>query len=177
VFEYQAGEMRRLVRSTRAHNTVCIDHQDQMEGWGSFRVARRFAPYAVSFEKQNGQSRFSGYFAGYAKLIGDSITHQRHVTCNDHRREIIVEDVIEGEGQHFIESLIHLHPDVEVTLEANGARIKSPNIDCRLESNSLPVKVEDSLYCPQFGLKQPSRALSIGGNLNLPVKLVYSILY
>jgi uncharacterized heparinase superfamily protein len=177
VFEYQAGEMRRWARSTRAHNTVCVDGKDQAECWGSFRVGRRFAPFAVSFTRAGNQSRFSGRFDGYAKLIGDSITHERHIACNDDRREIIVEDEIDGEGKHLIESLIHLHPNVEVELEDRCARIKSSDINCRVDSHSLPFKVADSFYCPQFGLKQQSRALSLGGLVNLPVKLVYSIHY
>jgi uncharacterized heparinase superfamily protein len=177
VFEYQAGDLRRFVRSTRAHNTVCVDGQDQAECWGSFRVARRFAPTGVSYKKVNGQSRFTGRFDGYAKLIGDSITHQRQITCNDDRCEIIVEDLIEGEGKHFVESLIHLHPDVELKLEKNCAQLKHSDINCRIESDNLPFTVEDFLYCPQFGLKQQNSALRIGGSLNLPVRLVYSIHY
>lgn len=177
VFEYQEGEMRRFIRSTRAHNTVSVDGKDQAECWGSFRVARRFAPYAVSFKKEDGQSRFTGHFDGYAKLIGDSITHQRFVTCNEDRCEIIVEDVIAGEGHHFIESLIHLHPDVELKIEETCAQLASRNTNCRIESDNLPFMITDSLYCPRFGLKQPNRALVIGGHLNLPVRLVYTIRY
>jgi uncharacterized heparinase superfamily protein len=41
VYEYQKGAMRDYVRSTRAHNTVCIDGVDQVECWDRFRVARR----------------------------------------------------------------------------------------------------------------------------------------
>ncbi len=177
VFDYEAGEMRRLVRSTRAHNTVCIDGKDQAECWGSFRVARRFAPYAVSFDEANEGCQFSGQFDGYGKLIGDSITHQRNVTCHDNKREIIVEDVITGEGKHLVESLIHLHPDVEVILENHRVQLKSQDVACRIESDGSPFKLENSLYCPQFGLKQRSSSLRLGGHLKLPVRLVYSIHY
>jgi uncharacterized heparinase superfamily protein len=177
VFEYQSGKLRQFVRSTRAHNTVCVDGKDQAECWGSFRVGRRFAPYAVSFKKEAKQSHFTGCFDGYGKLIGNSIIHQRLITCNDDRCEIIVEDLIAGKGRHVVESLIHLHPDVELKLENNCAQLKYRDINCRIESDNFPFEVEDFLYCPQFGLKQQNSALSIGGNLNLPVRLVYTIHY
>ena len=66
VFDYAAGEMRQYVRGTSAHNTVCIDGRDQAEMWGSFRVARRYRPEAVKFEKTGTYSRFQGRFDGYA---------------------------------------------------------------------------------------------------------------
>lgn len=41
VCEYEPGQLRQIVRSTRAHNTVSVDGADQSEIWGEFRVARR----------------------------------------------------------------------------------------------------------------------------------------
>ena len=44
VYDYEDSEMRRYVRSTRAHNTAMVDGCEQSEIWGAFRVARRARP-------------------------------------------------------------------------------------------------------------------------------------
>ena len=46
------------VRATAAHSTLSIDGMDQVECWGSFRVARRFAPHDIRFVQSDGKSMF-----------------------------------------------------------------------------------------------------------------------
>lgn len=175
VFEYEAGEMRDYVRSTRAHNTVCVDGRDQAECWGSFRVARRYPPGAVRFDRTGYRSRFQGSFDGYAKLIGDDIRHHRTITCDEERREMVVEDVIEGRGEHLLESCIHLHPDVEVTAAGSRVFLQRDGVRCVIEAQGHDLRIEDSWYCPEFGLQQKNRMLVIGGRLALPTGLSYRI--
>jgi uncharacterized heparinase superfamily protein len=175
VFEYETGEMREYVRSTRAHNTVCVDGKDQAECWGSFRVGRRYPPYDVRFTKTGSRSQFQGSFDGYAKLIGDQIIHHRSITCDEERREIVVQDLIEGRGEHLLESCIHIHPDVELTSEGNRVFLKRDAVQCVIEVEEQDVRIEDSWYCPEFGLKKKNKMLVLGGKLTLPIKLSYKI--
>jgi uncharacterized heparinase superfamily protein len=178
VFEYQAGEMRDYVRSTRAHNTVCVDGKDQAECWGSFRVGRRYPPYNVQFVKTGSRSQFQGSFDGYAKLIGDQITHHRNISCDEERREIVVEDLIEGRGKHLLESCIHLHPDVALVHEGRRVFLKRDEVQCVIEvEEGQDLWIEDSWYCPEFGLKKKNKMLVIGGKLTLPRKLSYKIAF
>ena len=177
VFEYEAGRMREFVRSTRAHNTVCIDKTDQAECWGSFRVGRRYAPYDVSFGKTGYRSRFQGSFDGYARLIGDDLVHHRVITCDEELREIVVTDVLEGKGEHLVESCIHLHPDVEVQREGTNIVLMRDSIECVIEVEVQTLDVEDSWYCPEFGLKEKNKMLVVGGKLKLPLSLSYKISY
>lgn len=177
VFEYAAGPMRDYVRSTRAHNTVCVDGKNQAECWGSFRVARRYAPVAVTFDKTGYRSLFQGTFDGYAKLIGDGISHKREIVCDEELRQIVVTDFLEGLGTHLIESCIHLHADVALTVEENKAFLKLGNIDCVIEVLAGALTVEDSWYCPEFGLKRRNQMLVVGGNVQLPLRVSYRISY
>lgn len=177
VFEYAAGDMRRYVRGTRAHNTVCVDGQDQAEFWGSFRVARRYPPDDVHFVKTGSRSHFQGSFGGYAKLIGDRIRHRRAISCDDEKGEIAVEDVIEGAGRHLVESCIHLHPEVELTLEEGRAVLRRGGVRCAVEAlNGGSFAVEDSWYCPRFGVKRQNKLLILGGALDLPARLTYRVI-
>jgi uncharacterized heparinase superfamily protein len=177
VFDYEAGQMRQFVRSTRAHNTVCVDKTDQAECWGSFRVGRRYRPYDVSFVKTGFTSQFQGSFDGYARLIGDGIIHKRVVTCDEEARRILVQDSIEGRGEHVLESCIHLHPDVEVKREGNEVTLISDGIECVIEVSGQTLNVENSWYCPEFGLKIKNKMLVVGGKLRLPSSLSYKISY
>src|SRR5262249_26234360 len=80
VFDYEPSSERAYARSTRAHNTVVVDGEDQSEIWGVFRVARRAKPLRAFFEKQlNGSIRFEGTHDGYARLVGRPI-HKRHMS-------------------------------------------------------------------------------------------------
>jgi uncharacterized heparinase superfamily protein len=173
VFEYPAGEMRHHVRSTRAHNTVCVDDTDQAECWGSFRVARRFAPHDVQFHSDCKTTRFNGIFSGYARLIGDGIEHQRTVEIVD--RELRVEDRVSGRGTHRVESRIHLHPEVACVLDGSQAKLTRNGVTCALSTDGGPPRLEDGWYCPEFGVRQRNRVLVLGGPAALPATLRYRI--
>lgn len=176
VFEYADGPMRRLVRSTSAHNTVCVDDTDQIECWGSFRVARRTAPKDVVFSRHENGSTFEGTFDGYARWLGDGIVHRRRVTCDEARREIRVVDEIQGRGRHRVESRLHLHPDVEVT-EAGEITLRRGEVTCRVQVERGSLRWEEGVYCPAFGVRRANRVLVLGGETALPAALAFTIRY
>jgi len=176
VFEYAAGNFRDYGRSTRAHNTVCVDQTDQVECWKSFRVARRFRPDAGSFEKDGNSARFQGLFNGYAKLIGDDILHRRTIHFSGERQTILVDDLITGTGTHLTESLIHLHPEVTVTIQENQAHLARNQIKAVCTVNQGILSMEEGWYCPEFGLKQRYKVLIICAQ-SLPSTLSYTIRY
>lgn len=176
VYEYEAGKMRQHVRSTRAHNTVCIDNTDQIECWNSFRVARRYNPYNVSFSCNNDTIEFNGEYEGYAKLIGDGIVHQRKILYSRKERKIEVHDSIRGRGLHLVESSIHYHPDVKIVSERGEIQIDHSGKIITINTNT-GYKIDSGWYCPEFGIKIPNKVIRIGGDMNLPAELVYTIYY
>lgn len=177
VFEYSAGAMRSYVRSTPAHNTVTIDGVDQAECWDSFRVARRFAPNNVSFNRNGSRSRFEGTFKGYAELIGDRIVHRRVITCDDDLREIEIIDTVEGRGTHVIESLLHFHPTLSVENLGDRVSLKTADAECVIETHGASMSSREGWFCPEFGLRKSNKVLVLGGECSLPVQLSYRIRY
>ncbi len=202
VSRYEAGPDRDRERGTRAHNTVCVDGMDQAEVWGSFRVGRRWAPERVSFVLDGGGSgldgpeiggtsagssggravprgfRFEGEFGGYARLIGDGIRHRRVLTGSS-GREIRVEDQVTGRGEHRVESLIHLHPDVRVEREPGqerALRLTRDGVEARLVVEAGRLAVEESVHSPRFGEVLPSQAVVVYEE-RLPARLSYRISY
>ena len=174
VYEYVAGPMRAYARSTRAHNTVCIDGMDQVECWGSFRVARRSSPRDVRYKQQDGVSTFSGRFGGYGKIIGDGIVHRREMRYEQESKRLTVTDVVEGGGAHRVASRIHLHPDVEVMREGDQLVLERQQIRCVFRTDA-PVSLEKGWYSPEFGKRAENTVLVLGGTYDLPVALRYSI--
>jgi uncharacterized heparinase superfamily protein len=177
VCEYEAGGMRDYVRSTRAHNTVCVDGVDHAECWDSFRVARRYQPRAVSFTQHAGRCRFEGYFDGYTRLIGDQITYQRCIDADQNERSIHIEDTITGEGGHAVESRIHLHPDVQVEQNRDYVSLERRGCGVRISARDSTVRFENGWYCPEFGLRESNTVIVLGGDHSLPANLRYSIRY
>ena len=177
VFEYRPGEMRSYVRSTRAHNTVCVDDVDQAECWGSFRVARRYHPAGVSFYDDGRATRFNGRFEGYSKLIGDSITHHRAVDCDRERGCITVRDSVTGRGAHKVESLVHLHPEIEVEIQEKCVLLRHPKSSSVITVTGDMPSVEEGWYCPEFGLRIRNKVLVWGGGHSLPVNVSYTLSY
>ena len=101
VFEYQAGEMRDYVRSTRAHNTFCVKKTNQAECWGEFRVARRYPTQNVIWKSDEQGFYFSGEFWGYSKLIGNKLKCKRQVSYSAQHKTIEITDFFEGTGGIF----------------------------------------------------------------------------
>jgi hypothetical protein len=70
VHGYDGDPLRAWCRSTRAHNTVEIDGEDQCEFWARFRVARRARPRDVVVVASTDGFRLSAWHDGYERLPG-----------------------------------------------------------------------------------------------------------
>jgi len=161
VFTYEAGPMRRYCRSTRAHNTVEIDGQDQSEFWGAFRVARRARPERVRFTTDAGGFTLCASHDGYRRLRGHP-SHERRFFW-DPRGALTVRDRVTGRSPVRAVSRLHLHPDCGVTAEGG------PVLRVDYEEGSFTVtgppgvnpRVSRSWYCSEFGVRQERQVLTL----------------
>jgi uncharacterized heparinase superfamily protein len=161
VHDYEPGGMRAYCRSTRAHNTVEINAQDQCEFWSAFRVARRGRVRDVTMTPGDGGFELSAWHDGYARLRG-SPRHRRWFGWLDCGR-LQVTDTIIADAQVVATSRLHLHPDCRI-IEAgsNGVRVAYPGGAFRVVPRPAQcrIAIEDSWYCPQFGMKLANRAIA-----------------
>ncbi|NLE38575.1 MAG: hypothetical protein GX621_11170, partial [Pirellulaceae bacterium] len=177
VFQYAAGPMRELVRKTSAHNTVSVDEMDQVECWHSFQVGRRWPPRDVTFRESKEMAVFRGTYDGYAKLIGDEISHHRTITCHAQENTIEVADIVEGHGLHASESRIHLHPEVVVVQTENALVFWHGETWCRLEVCEGESSLGTGLYCPALGLQLRNQVVRINAKGPLPLRMHYRLTY
>jgi len=102
---YEPGARRRYERSTAAHNTVSVDGADQTEVWGTFRAARMACTRLEQAEDDGRTITVTGSHDGYRRLPGNPV-HRR--TWGVRPAQVSITDEVSGEGEHRIESWLHL---------------------------------------------------------------------
>jgi uncharacterized heparinase superfamily protein len=160
VHGYDGDPLRAWCRSTRAHNTVEIDGQDQCEFWSTFRVAQRGRPRGVVWTADRGGFRLSAWHDGYERLAG----RPRHAREFRWYADgvLLVRDRVTAARPVVAISRLHLHPDCSVEeLSARRARIRHPGgVFSVVFAGEGELAVEASTYCPEFGRRQDARALA-----------------
>lgn len=166
VYDYEPGSMRQYCRSTRAHNTVEIDGQDQCEMWGAFRVARRGNPQDVKWQPFGEGFHLSAWHDGYKRLKGRPI-HRRDFSWYNSGRLMVKDRVIASYPQNIV-SRIHLHPDCKIEhIDDSSVQAAYPTGRFKISFQGKgKLTVDKSLYCPNFGRKFKNKALaySISGS-------------
>jgi uncharacterized heparinase superfamily protein len=177
VFDYEASFERAYARSTKAHNTLVVDGEEQSEIWGVFRVARRARPIQACIEQQaDGSVQFIGAHNGYARLAGKPI-HKRSMSY-DGQESWMIEDMLEGRGAHRMESYLHIHPDYQVVPSGKTFRVIEPSgspiaIIETLEASQM--RVEQGWYFPEFGVKRENHVIVFTCSGKIPLSLSYRI--
>lgn len=178
VHDYEPGSERAYARSTKAHNTVVVDGQEQSEIWGVFRVARRAKPlFARLTDSSDAQLQFVGAHDGYTRLSG-KVIHQRAIAFDSSSSSWIVTDEVQGEGTHRVDSYVHLHPDYTAT-QTGQTVLASDQFGVpilRIEIVSAGgMKVEQGWYFPEFGVKRENSVIVFTRTETLPLSLIYRI--
>ncbi len=178
VYDYEAGSCRRYARSTKGHNTVSVDGQEQSEIWGVFRVARRAYPIGAVIAKLSGDRvRFEGAHDGFSRLPG-RIIHRR-VIDYDGRGVWTVLDKLTGMGNHHAESYIHLHPDFSARNGRDCIEIltKDGKTIGRLEViGNASISFESRQYFPEFGIEHKNEVIVLSCFGRLPLEFGYRII-
>jgi len=160
VYDYEMSRMRQYCRSTKAHNTVEIDGQDQCEMWAVFRVARRSRPHNVKWIPSENGFQLCAWLNGFDKSKNHSV-HHRKFSWNKSGR-LSVEDMITAPCIQCVISRLHLHPNCKIVeLKDNTARITYPagKFEITFFGNAN-IFTENSYYCPEFGIKIPNKTLA-----------------
>jgi len=177
VYDYEDSEMRRYVRSTRAHNTAMVDGCEQSEVWGAFRVARRARPTEATVKKLGeSKARFSGGHDGFGRLPGRPV-HARTIEYEANGIWTVV-DTFSGSGEHRVETFVHLHPDLEarrvgstisIALSVGGVVSELEVLD------ASEIALEKGWYCPEFGTRHENSVIRLSSSGTLPLSLGYRI--
>jgi uncharacterized heparinase superfamily protein len=163
VHGYDGDPFREYARSTRAHNTLCVDGREQSEVWGTFRLARRAE--LLSAEASGDEQTWS--FQGASGLCHDEdATHERRM----HRAadgQWMVTDIVRYGAVKRASSFIHLHPRVRarrvggqsLAIECQSGALTALIEPFAAESVDIIIGAESPIqgwHFPDFGVAQPS---------------------
>lgn len=169
-FEYVGdGPERNQFRSTSAHNTLTIDGVSQPEPRGPFAWSHH--PKTTAEKWINGEhfDFFAGSHDAYAKLSSPAI-HRRFVFSLK-QRFWLVRDLIQGSGEHKLESYWHLAPGF-----ASGNRFVHQNgtvLDVLTpEGTTWSKQIETGEWSPAYGESQPAPVLHFSTVASLPMEFV-----
>lgn len=167
-FEYRKGRWRDFFRSTKAHNTLVIDHKEQAQFWGSFRIAKRTSANRGKISIVEGQTFFSGSFRNYSKIF-----HERHIGFV-YEDVLLVLDKVESKKVIDIFSYIHFHPDLFITKcdypEIWSRNVKNATVyplNCEFQ-RIYYGEDENGWYAPEFGYKLKNSVLEIKSDTRIP---------
>ncbi|MCY3002108.1 MAG: alginate lyase family protein [Planctomycetota bacterium] len=156
VFEYEPGDLRDESRSTRAHNTLTLDHHDQAEFWSSFRVGRRPRVTLERFERHELGFVLQGSHDGYAHLRGSPIHRRRLVASGD---SLTIQDDVEGGKGQVVRTRLLLHPEVRVERDDfHRVILHRDDIEVQVESRDA-IEVVTAFWSPDFGERLQTRQL------------------
>jgi len=174
VHDYEVNPMRRYCRSTKAHNTVEIDGQDQCEMWAAFRVARRGRPYNVRWKPTQDGFELSAWHDGYKRLKGSPV-HYRKFNWNKSGK-LIIKDIITASKPQSVISRLHLHPNCKIDqIKASTVWVTYPEGNFRIIfSGNGRLSLEGSYYYPEFGVKISNKTLAFsfsGSNIEIEFQI------
>lgn len=157
VYEYNSGVKRAYSRSTKAHNTVTLNNNDQGEFYSSFRLGRRANVNIIDFNYHDSGFTFTALHDGFTRLEGAPI-HRR--SFNTVGRQIVIEDQItEGDSQ-IVTSRLLINPDCKLTSENNSVYISSSTSELKLLT-SFPLRIVEASWFPDFGVELPCYQIEI----------------
>ncbi len=176
---YPSRQWRDYFRSTRAHNTVAVDGEDQAVPFPDDHFGWKRYPRVRVHQWSSDESRdlFDAEHDGYQRLK-QPVIHRRRVLYVKPDYWVIVDDLL-GEGEHLCELCFQFAPG-ELRLEDNGnavARRPWGNLELRQLAEGCEVDIVTGQEQPirgwvssGYGHKEPAPSLRYARHASLPFR-------
>jgi hypothetical protein len=183
-YAYQEGGVwRDYFRSTRAHNTIVVNHRDQSEMHGDFLWGRRARTQIARQFLGEDPAWVMGKHDGYQDI---GLLHWRALFLWK-PGALVVFDLLDGEGEVAIDQLWHLSKEVDPVIKPHHIEFRSPATRiCAITSDEpqLARKVligeQDPIQgwiSPCYGVKKPAPVLTYSGIVQLPIQLTFTFFW
>ena len=155
---------RNLFRSTKYHNTITIDGEEQNEmnpEW-IFRLFEKANPVHVAFSEGDGLVRYAGRHSGYERFP-EPVSHERAFAFDKLKGNLRVVDVLSGAGFHGLDWRFHGAPGAQFfPAEKGRIRIASRGVvvDFRYDER-LEARVVPAWYSPSYGARVGCEAIEL----------------
>lgn len=155
-------DARNRFRSTRAHNTLVVDGEEQNEFKAEwlFRMFEKAKPEHLQFESSETTVVYHGRHDGYQRFSG-AIIHERRFELDRSSGTLRIDDSLKGSGSHSLQWSFHFAPGVAVSASTRGIVLAAGSDQWILHINRAmtPVIGQDS-YSPSYGVALPSIVVS-----------------
>ena len=128
---YEKNNLRQAERSTKSHNTVVLNDEEQSQIWSGFRVAKR----AKIIELKESNEFIEASHNGYKKKL--NAIHKRRFEYLDNEINII--DTIISSKEHMGEMFLHFHPDTKIDISCNIMKVEDITISVE-HANKIEIK-------------------------------------
>jgi uncharacterized heparinase superfamily protein len=136
-----------------------INHTEQSEVWGGFRVGNRAKITDLS-EKNNS---IEATHDGYLKI---GALHTRKFSFDTNK--IIIEDTIKSKKLYQCIAYLHCHPDITVTINNNTIQLNNVKLTC-FNHSSLTLNTYN--YAPEFNIHILATVIEITFNETLKMEI------
>lgn len=119
---FRALDWRDYYRSTRAHNTLTVDGEDQSVMHGPFLWGARALARCVEWTPTPDGGVVHGEHDGYTRLP-DPVTHARRLALSRATRSLTITDTVTMRAAHQIRLHFHVSEQAQVTRDGEAAFI------------------------------------------------------
>lgn len=144
-------DWRNHFRTTRAHNTIEIDGQDQSTMGGAFLWAWHAAARCRHWAPSDQGGAVAGVHHGYERLA-DPVSHERRIEMDSNRREIHISDLLTCSGSHIAKLHFHFDAACDVSQVSDSIlAVRSANVICRMQLPEGQISLLEGSETPGNG--------------------------
>jgi uncharacterized heparinase superfamily protein len=167
LYNYEDDPMRWYCRSSLAHNVVCLDDQNQLDVWSKFRMGYRGTTSNLEHGRDGDFRWATGAHDAYRRLGVKKMS--RLVGIKQSSFWYCV-DRAETATPRNLSGFLHLAPNVQVTRIDDRFRLIFGDHECNVSFFGVgEVKIVESWYCPEFGVRQQNLVLEYTFDSGLPL--------
>jgi hypothetical protein len=176
VFSYHDRQWRDHFRSTRAHNTVTIDGQDQCVFWGPFRVAYPPETRLLEWSEAGAIGEHEGY-----RRLNNPLVHRRSIE-KKRKGEWEIWDHFSGRGKHEFVWSLQFAPEAQGEINGLNGEIRWPEgialkVICPSSLPNAEARLEPGWVSFGWNLKQeaPRYVLRWKGQAPLESRMIIEV--
>ena len=166
---------RNKYRSTRMHNTVVIDGQDQhrMPTNNMFGMTADTKNHLLDIENKN-----STVIGSYDKICSNGeLHHKRQFSLT--KNELFITDNLSYAGEHSVELYFHFAPNINITVQNNICIISNNNgLELKMIfDNMFEHEVVASTISPSYGTEKQNLSLRLFSTMNNVKQIITHLIW
>lgn len=174
-------EERNLFHSTAYHNTVVVDKIDQRRLWATTPPPRypkqevKKDSVVLQWEIDESKKVFEGEHYFYTRLK-QPVIHRRKITFWKQKRNWVIEDFLDGEGEHQLHWYFHFGDNIEVRVENECVRFSGKKAQGTLIADAsfdIQPTVSEGWVAPSYGIRNKAAVVQYTCKAKIPVSIKF----